>query len=378
MASTTTEKQPKSAPGDPVPQLNLLVMATVDHRLSRGDLGILGRLIKRFKKSKGNAWATHELLAEQAHLSGRQVIRSLQRLAELGYVQVLSKGVRGRGSVYLPSFHLVLGDIGVTETTQNMGDIAVTPSVTFPDIEGTDSAKRGDSYVTPPHLRLAPTGAQTLSESPLESPTSAPPRAPGGAEVDAVGFERVWEAYGVRTKRAQAKATFAGLSDVTKILDEIVAAATRWHEHYEAQGTPARYRKQLHTWLKRECYLEDPPSWQVPASAKPARPEPTPSPEAEAAPQHCRIVSATVSDGDEGSVLSLTLQPVTGGAPIVRYMRHQTWEAAEVDALLSATGLKAGDDSDKLEGREVLVAGRWYLPAPANDNDGEAATAASA
>mgnify|MGYP001152101183 CR=1 FL=1 len=377
MASTTTEKQPKSAPGDPVPQLNLLVMATVDDRLSRGDLGILGRLIKRFKKSKGNAWATHELLAEQAHLSDRQVIRSLQRLTALGYVQVLSKGVRGRGSVYLPSFHLVLGDIGVTETTQNMGDIAVTPSVTFPDIEGTDSAKRDDMGVTPTHLRLAPTGAQTLSESPLESPTSAPPHAPAGAEVDAVGFDRVWEAYGVRTKRAQAKATFAGLSDVANILGEIVAAATRWHEHYEAQGTPARYRKQLHTWLKGECYLEDPPSWKAPLSAKTAAPEPTPPPKAEAAPQHCRIVSATVSDGDEGSVLSLTLQPVTGGARIVRNLRHQTWEAAEVDALLSATGLKAGDDSDELEGREVLVDGRWYLPVPANDN-GEAATAASA
>lgn len=377
MASTTIEKQPKSGPGDPVPQLNLLVMATVDDRLSRGDLGILGRLIKRFKKSKGNAWATHELLAEQAHLSGRQVIRSLQRLADLGYVQVLSKGVRGRGSVYLPSFHLVLGDIGVTETTQNMGDISVTPSVSFPDIEGTDSAKRDDSYVTPTHLRLAPTGAQTLSESPSESPTSAPPRAPDGAEVDAVGFNRVWEAYGVRTKRAQAKATFAGLSDVAGIVDEIVAGATRWHEHYEAQGTPARYRKQLHTWLRGECYLEDPPSWKAPPAAKPSALEPAPSPKAEAAPQHCRIVSATVDDGDEGSVLTLTLQPVTGGAPMVRYMRHETWEAAEVDALLSATGLRPGANEGELEGREVMVDGRWYLPVPANDN-GDAARAASA
>lgn len=350
-------------------QWKLMREATRDKRLTAVDHAVLLEILDRHLDHFGNAQASWTHLTRTTGRVRSAVAEAVGRLVSMGYLSIVQPGVGTRPTSYAPNWGYPSSEPLQRSTTSE------PPGRTTLNRQSGPLSSVVDLHPGPHiHLPQPPTGALTVGGYSSESPTSAPPHAPAGAEVDAVGFERVWGAYGVRTKRAQAKAAFVGLGDVAEILDEIVASATRWREHYEAQGTPARYRKQLHTWLKGECYLEDPPAWK---SAPPAKPLPSlvnRPVTAELGPQRCHIVSATLNDEGEGSVLSLVLQPATNGAPILRNLRYETWEAAEFEALLSATGLPA--NANELEGREVMVDGRWYLPVAANDN-GEAAAAAS-
>lgn len=87
-------------------------------------------------------------------------------------------------------------------------------------------------------------------------------------------FDRLWNAYGVRKKRAQAKLAFDSIADDID-LDELIAAAKAWRSAWATQNKPDAPRKHLHTWLKDECFLEDAPTAYKPKERKQASPSET-------------------------------------------------------------------------------------------------------
>lgn len=406
MASTTTDTQPDEDhgaafdrrywlrdvkdPRSPVGRSKLGELIDYDHRTAERH-----RTVWKFHLGwahKDYAWTSlasvrtiRDVLLGRSPtgkaLSTRLINEANRQLVELGYLTELEKGSGHRGTRYAINWDLL------NQAAAGHFPFSVSP-VGYASVSPVGNAKAasvspvGHKDPTTPTRRETGLGVVGASTEAGGSPDIAPPHhGPRGPDGDsALGrFDLLWQAYGDHKDSALAEAEFDRLDPSPDLFAKLLDRAAHWKATYDTHNQLPAYRKTLRRWLAEKRWREEPKfrplSDRTGAATPPVDAQPT-APVAPA-PQHCRIVSATVRDGDEGSVLTLTMQPVTGDAPIVRNLRHQTWEAAEVDALLSAAGLQAGADSDELEGREVVVDGRWYLPVPANDNDGEAASPAS-
>lgn len=119
-----------------VRSLIALVAAAVDARLARGDVACLAVIINRFNTEKQAAWPGLNLLAEETNLNRRSVIRSLQRLSELGYLEIMRGGI-GKSNRYRPTFKTsdtdVTSDIRVTSDTDVIQPVtSVSPELVTP------------------------------------------------------------------------------------------------------------------------------------------------------------------------------------------------------------------------------------------------------
>jgi hypothetical protein len=115
-----------------VRSLMALVTAATDARLSRGDVACLAVIINRFNTEKGVAWPSVTLVADEANLDRRSVIRSLQRLSEVGYLDI-ERGGLGKSNRYRPSFKT--GDTRVTSDVSVTSDVHATKLVTPVSLE---------------------------------------------------------------------------------------------------------------------------------------------------------------------------------------------------------------------------------------------------
>lgn len=97
-----------------------LTAAACDSRLSRGDLGCLAVILNRYNVQEGAAWPGISRIAREANLASRNVVHSIKRLADYGYVLVDHGNVR-KANRYTPTFRqsddLSTGDVDVTAPT---------------------------------------------------------------------------------------------------------------------------------------------------------------------------------------------------------------------------------------------------------------------
>lgn len=86
---------------EPVEEIRLLRAAAFDHRLSRGDVGVMAAVLEHCD-SDWSAFPGPARIAKRANLAVTNVKRSLRKLEQLGYLQVHRRGVRKR-SEYIVS-----------------------------------------------------------------------------------------------------------------------------------------------------------------------------------------------------------------------------------------------------------------------------------
>lgn len=84
---------------EPVEEVHVLRSAAFDHRLSRGDVGVLAAVLQHCDAT-GFAFPGPSLIANLANLATTNAKRSLRKLEELGYLRVVRRGERRR-SEYL-------------------------------------------------------------------------------------------------------------------------------------------------------------------------------------------------------------------------------------------------------------------------------------
>jgi DNA-binding transcriptional MocR family regulator len=107
-----------------VRSLRAIVAAAVDARLSRGDVACLAVIINRFNTETQTAWPSVNRLAAEARLDRRNVIRSLQRLSDSGYLEIERGGI-GKSNQYRPTFKT--GDTDATSDADATQPVAPTP-----------------------------------------------------------------------------------------------------------------------------------------------------------------------------------------------------------------------------------------------------------
>ena len=113
-----------------------LACAATDARLSRGDLGCLAVILDRYNVQEGAAWPSITRLASEANLATRNVVNSIRKLVEHGYLEIEHGGI-GKSNRYRPTFKAT--DVGVTTDVSISSDADITARADAPpdaDIRG--------------------------------------------------------------------------------------------------------------------------------------------------------------------------------------------------------------------------------------------------
>ena len=211
-----------------IDQWRLLLAATSDAKLSRGDLAVLGEIVDRYMKKKGNSRASYTHLARAAELNIRSAKRSVRKLLDLGYIKVDRLGAGTRPTEYIPSF--VSGVMGDTSTSDGADVITEATSVSpLGDGDGTSGSPHNPTYLP----GLQPADGKRESSTGVEAGArvaAPPPLAPShdsGSEGHAPRdpFDELWAIWPLRRDCTKAKAAFLGTDSA--LYSEIITSAER-------------------------------------------------------------------------------------------------------------------------------------------------------
>lgn len=169
------------APKAGVHKFEALAAACCDPRLSRGDLAVLAVILRHLNNQTGAAFPGVNKVAVDARLDRRSVIRGVQHLESLGFIEV-ERGAKGKSNRYRPS--APSSGVYATSDTHATSDGCVTQLV----------APVSPEVVTPvsPELRLK----QLRKSEPRKSRADA---------LDEQGFVEFWDAYPKRVDKIDAK-----------------------------------------------------------------------------------------------------------------------------------------------------------------------------
>ena len=236
-------------------------------------------IIDRYFPKHGNSRVSLSYLEQATGGKRERIVGSIRRLVKHGVIAVVRKGAGTRPTEYSLNFDytpnpLVVPQMGTSSPSElvvpQMGT-SVVPQ--WGTTTAASSPQNGDL-----NLLTMPADKPAYVSNIINSPGSSP-RVPGVPPVPArtpvgpkEGFEALWDAYGVKSKRADAKHAYDTLAPDPETHDEIIAAAQMWCDHYAATETDPRWRKRLANWIKGECWLEDlPATYEDPKEAAIAR-----------------------------------------------------------------------------------------------------------
>src|SRR5690606_19927320 len=167
---------------------------------------------------------------------------------------------------------------GIVGSTSSDGERSGLVGDTACGIAGdTSSDASGIVDGTESSLTEAPRqGVLTERENDRAAPTAPPADAFEGAAAGTAqeGFEELWNAYGYKRGKPEARKAYSRLAPDGGLHRRLVDSANAWRESWAAQNKPDAPRFTLAKWLEREEYECEPPTGYKPkerkAQAKPA------------------------------------------------------------------------------------------------------------
>lgn len=209
------------------------------------------------------------------------------------------------------------------------------------------------------------TERETMHDCAAPSAPPAPALTAGPAETAQGGFDELYVTYGVRHKKADARAAYDKLAPDAEMHRRMVVAAHAWRK---AAGDIRRMH--LCKWIEGEHYDEDAPTAYLPKQRRPATAA-APSAKPRAADRTVIIVaSSVVRDGFDSRLVA---QIEADGSPAGELVIDLESADAETQAagqrrlaeLTRALDLLTVDDSKDLHGRPFLLkADGTYAPVP--------------
>ena len=304
MTSQQPKPEPKPiAPGSLENKFHLSRDAPLDKRMKRRHLAVYNFILDWYHSKYGDALASVRhitaTLNERAPFGDTlyegDIHRALADLVTWGYLEQ-DKGAGRRASRYVPVWEFP-SVREIPNTTDQDRSVSISPNTgvsVFPNT--TDVCIRESPNEDP----STPTRAQDPGTEKMDkdcpAPT-APVTAPLGAGRDAdagqeekqttslpfgdkvAPFEALWRAYDHKQRRVDARVAYDKIAPGAELHETMIAAATKWRQHWARQNDPEAPRKTLGSWLRSEGFLEDPPTAYKAKErkAKPAKPVPTAS-----------------------------------------------------------------------------------------------------
>jgi hypothetical protein len=232
----------------------------LDHKVAR-------HIIDRYYSKFGNSRVSLRYLEQATGATRNSIITSTRRLTAKGVFPRARPGIGTRPTEFAINFDVAKQPSGAADSTATSGgpgntacgapDSAASASSGAPDYTEsylpcrstdrlTESRNNGTSAV-PPSGGLTPAPAGTAADPQKASKKARQP------------FDELWDAWGRKEKRADARAAYAKLEPDGELHARLVQSATAWTANYTVIDRPKKFQKLLHTWINDECWLEDLP-----------------------------------------------------------------------------------------------------------------------
>lgn len=317
---TAEDKRPASPkPESLETKFKLLQLLPYDARAKRKHCLVFGFILDWYHSKYGDALASVRHIVNTTKdrdpsgkgLYAGDVHAALTDLVAWGYLDQ-EKGVGRRASRYVPIWEKLTSVHKIPNTTKN--DFSVR--------ENTNTCVRENTYTTDISVRgftnedpLTGPGHQTRGlERDIECATPTAPHAVGLVATAAVTaqdeFEKLWQAYGYKRGKPEAKRSFAKLP-IEASLSDIIESATAWRDAWAAQGKSDAPRFTLAKWLEREEYDCLPPTAYKPKPGKVKMPRKAVG----AVRRDIEIQEVLGSDGFGNTKLSLKWLDAKAGEP---------------------------------------------------------------
>ncbi|MEP7457077.1 hypothetical protein [Phyllobacterium sp. SB3] len=260
--------------------------------------------------------------AGRSPLSLNHINLANRDLCDWGYITLLAKGTGRNASRFtvnwallenaangqFPSLCHPVGDANTeTHLCHPIGDSTVTHVGDANDVLRNPVGDKDLS--TPTRVQDPGKEVDRINDSAPALAGLAP--ATRAEEKEGNSFDRLWNAYGVRRKRIDAKQVFDSLPDNVDI-EDVISAAKLWREAWAAQNKSDAPRKHLSTWLRDECYLEDAPTAYKPKERKPSKLKAEPANDDEPAGPWIGDVSQFAPIGTfRGEIIDATVNKLT-------------------------------------------------------------------
>ncbi|WP_163269646.1 hypothetical protein [Chelativorans alearense] len=384
------DKEPHTAkPGTLLSQWWTLGAIALDRRTAGRHSKVAWVIIDRYMQAKGNGRASVRYIERATGMSGRIIIKACRELVEWGYVSQ-RVGIGTRPTEYIPNWSSVSPMCNAKADEPSvapMCNASVSPMCNASDDSAAPMCNK--SYL------LKPADKPGLQESRNDpAAPSAPPTvglAATAAETAEEGFEELWRTYGVRRKKADARAAYDKLVPDADQHATMVAAAKAWRE---AAGDGVE-RMHLRRWIEQEEYECEPPTAfkakdkPKKHAAKAGKPQPSAEPFREIR-QLLTITSAEVEKEDGSTWLNLYLRDDEEGEEDEAFIclespneDAQCKGQRRLNRLTAALGITDLEDSGQLIGLRFVRVLRTkfgeyeYEPAPENESLSESDTMAA-
>jgi hypothetical protein len=257
---------PVNGGDDPRKKFRLLEKVMGDRRLSEADLRVAYFIIDWFGiDGRRYTFTRHDRLAKYTGLDARTVRRCIAKLVALGYIIIKMRGRWGRASEYLPVFLPIYGDKAQSSCSPHM---RTSQSAHEDKTMSAHEDKAMSTQTLPP--RSANEGVVVSPADAGLAPDGARPRGVGAASDGAAPFEAFWAVYPRKEGRAAARKAFDAATARGVSVETLIDGARRYAAA-KAHADP-NWLKFPATWLRDECWLEDP----QPPRRKEPKPDRTP------------------------------------------------------------------------------------------------------
>ena len=236
----------------------LRLMLDKDKSLSKGDGAVFAQILDHFNPKIGYSYPSLNRLADVTGLSQRNAQRSIKKLVDASYIEIIQHGNRhNMANRYQPNFNLV----DKVETSMSLkGRDTNVSTLETPVSQSRDAHVARYGHGCPPNPSTNPSineGEEDGEVATLVHPLRGSPLASKSKAKPESEYAEFWDVYVKRENVTDANKAIKEALENGVNYEEIVEGAKKYMARIKHEGKEYRYIKQPLTFINKESWLDD-------------------------------------------------------------------------------------------------------------------------
>lgn len=229
-----------------------------DKSLSKGDGAVFAQILDHFNPESGYSYPSLNRLADVTGLSQRNAQRSIKKLVDASYIEIIQHGNRhNMANRYQPNFNLV----DKVETSMSLkGRDTNVSTLETPMSQSRDAHVARYGHGCPPNPSTNPSineGEVDDDNATLANPLRGSPLASKSKAKPENQYAEFWDVYPKRENMTDANKAIKEALENGVNYEEIVEGAKRYMAWTKHEGKEYRYIKLPLTFINKESWLDD-------------------------------------------------------------------------------------------------------------------------